>query len=118
MPIRLCLEPRCPNPVVVRGRCREHASQQRKWTRSVNDAFYGSKAWKMSREAQLFAHPLCQFVLDDGTECATIADSVHHRTPIEEGGARRDPHNLMSICRSHHSVIHAQRNGGSVAQRF
>jgi hypothetical protein len=83
----------------------------RKANRSVNDAFYGSKAWKMSRAAQLFAHPLCQYE-DAGVQCGAIADSVHHIVPIEEGGARRDPQNLLSVCRPHHSVIHAQHNGG------
>jgi 5-methylcytosine-specific restriction endonuclease McrA len=60
----------------------------------------------MSRGAQLFAFPLCQYQLEDGTVCETIADSVHHRIPIEDGGARRDPLNLMSLCRPHHSSIH------------
>lgn len=102
----------CPNVAVVRGRCRAHATQQRKWTRSVNDAFYSSKAWKLSRRAQLFAHPLCQYQLEDGTECGEIADSVHHIVELTEGGAPRDPSNLLSTCRSHHSTIHAQRRGG------
>jgi hypothetical protein len=89
----------CPNVAEARGRCRQHATHERKAHRSVNDAFYGSKAWKMSRAAQLFAHPLCQYQLEDRTTCDANADSVHHRIPIEEGGARRDPENLMSICR-------------------
>jgi hypothetical protein len=104
-PIRLCSSPRCPNVAEVRGRCRAHATEERKANRSVNDAFYGSKAWKISRRAQLFAHPLCQIV-EHGAECGEIADSVHHIRPIEEGGARRDPANLMSVCRPHHSAIH------------
>ena len=45
----------------------------------------------MSRRRQLFDHPLCQYELDNGEVCGAIADSVHHITPIEEGGARRDP---------------------------
>lgn len=49
-----------------------------------------------------------------------VADSVHHIVKLEDGGAPRDPANLLSVCRSHHSVIHAQRRGGrsrDVAQR-
>ena len=114
-PTRLCGAPGCPNEAVVRGKCRVHASEQRKANRSPNDAFYSSKAWKMSRRQQLFRQPLCQFLLDDGTTCGRIADSVHHRLPIEDGGARRDPANFMSVCRAHHSVIHAQRRRGRVA---
>jgi 5-methylcytosine-specific restriction endonuclease McrA len=114
-PIRLCNEPRCPEPATVRGRCARHATEQRKLTRSPFDAFYSSRAWRIARRRQLFEHPLCQYVLEDGTECATIADSVHHIDELTEGGAPRDPANLMSTCRPHHSKIHAQRRGGSVA---
>jgi 5-methylcytosine-specific restriction endonuclease McrA len=101
--------------VVTRGYCREHASQQRKWNRSVNDPFYGSKSWKMSRRDQLFRFPLCQCKFPDGSECAEMADSVHHIVPIEDGGAKRDPANLMSCCRPHHSAIHAAMGKGRVA---
>jgi hypothetical protein len=37
---------------------------------------------------------------------------VHHIIELEDGGAPRDPANLMSVCRSHHSLIHAQRRHG------
>jgi 5-methylcytosine-specific restriction endonuclease McrA len=63
----------------------------------------------------LFAYLLCQFRMEDGSECGLLADSVHHVVELEDGGAPRDPANLMSTCRSHHSVIHAQRRGEKVA---
>ena len=66
----------------------------------------------MARRQQLFQHPLCQYRLEDGTECGLVADSVHHIVELEDGGAPREPDNLMSVCRSHHSVIHARRRGG------
>jgi 5-methylcytosine-specific restriction endonuclease McrA len=91
--------------------CRAGASRA---NRSRFDSFYSSKAWRLSRRRQLFAYPLCQFV-EDGSECGLLADSVHHIVELEDGGAPRDPANLMSCCRSHHSVIHAQRRGGKVA---
>ena len=69
----------------------------------------------MARRQQLFQHPLCQYRLEDGTECGLVADSVHHIVELEDGGAPREPDNLMSVCRSHHSVIHARRRGGRVA---
>lgn len=113
MPTRLCLEPRCPNVATVRGRCADHATANRKLTRSVNDSFYSSKPWRMSRRKQLLDHPLCQYIVDDqGNDCGEIADSVHHIVELTDGGAPRDPSNLMSTCRSHHSTIHAQRRGG------
>jgi hypothetical protein len=70
----------------------------------------------MSRRAQLTEHPLCQFRLEDGSECGAIADSVHHIVELTEGRAPRDPANLLSTWRSHHAAIHAQRRRG-VAQR-
>ena len=88
-------------------------AEQRKHNRSAFDSFYSSKPWRMSRRAQLFAHPLCQYLTDDGTECGLVADSVHHIVELEDGGAPRDPANLLSVCRSHHSVIHAQRRWGT-----
>jgi 5-methylcytosine-specific restriction protein A len=115
MPTRLCSSPACPEPAEVRGTCRAHASEQRKANRSPFDAFYSSKAWKVTARRQLFDHPLCQYTLDDGNECGVIADSVHHITELTQGGAPRDPDNLMSVCRSHHSVIHAHRRWGRVA---
>ena len=115
-PIRLCLESRCPNQVVPgKSRCPLHAAEQRKANRSRFDGFYSSKAWRLSRRRQLFAYPLCQYRLEDGSDCGLLADSVHHVVELEDGGAPRDPANLMSVCRSHHSVIHAQRRGGKVA---
>jgi 5-methylcytosine-specific restriction endonuclease McrA len=106
-PIKLCGSPRCPERAEVRGYCRAHATERRRWNRSPNDAFYASKPWRMARRKQLFDHPLCQYILENGTECGLIADSVHHVVPIEHGGARRDPANLLSCCRPHHSAIHA-----------
>ena len=107
MPARVCSEAGCPEPVTGRGRCDRHRSQARKQNRSPNDSFYSSKPWKMSRRKQLFDHPLCQYA-DNGRPCGEIADSVHHIVPIEDGGARRDPANLMSLCRPHHSAIHRE----------
>jgi hypothetical protein len=113
-PIRICAAPRCGNRVVPgKSRCALHAAEQRKANRSNFDSFYSSKAWRLARRRQLFAYPLCQFI-EDGEECGLLADSVHHIVELEDGGAPRDPTNLMSTCRSHHSVIHAQRRGGKV----
>ena len=113
-PIRLCAMAGCPGLALTRGRCRKHAAAARKANRSSNDGFYSSGPWRQSRRRQLFDHPLCQFELADGTACGVVAESVHHVVPIEEGGARRDPRNLMSVCRPHHSTIHAAMRIGGV----
>jgi len=106
MPVKLCLEPRCGNKAETRGRCRVHATEHRRYQRSPNDAFYGSKTWKMARRAKLLADPLCEYRFEDGTTCGRLADSVHHVVPLEDGGSKRDSVNLMSVCRPHHTAIH------------
>ena len=116
-PIRLCATSRCPYPAAPRkAHCPIHAADQRKANRSRFDGFYSSKAWRMSRRKQLSDHPFCQYE-HDGEECGLLADSVHHIVELEDGGAPRDPANLMSLCRSHHSVIHAQRRKGVMEGR-
>jgi 5-methylcytosine-specific restriction endonuclease McrA len=113
-PIRICATSRCGNQAAPgKARCPIHMAEQRKANRSAFDGFYSSKAWRLSRRRQLFAYPLCQYRLEDGTGCDLLADSVHHIVELEDGGAARDPANLMSVCRSHHSVIHAQRRRGA-----
>jgi hypothetical protein len=94
--------------------CRTHASEQRRANRSVNNAFYASKAWRITRSHHLFERPLCEYVEGD-TTCGMIADSVHHILPIEEGGDSRSSANLLSVCRRHHTMIHAQRRGRETA---
>jgi 5-methylcytosine-specific restriction endonuclease McrA len=111
MPHKLCLAPKCPRYAEVRGRCLEHAAEQRKGNRSSNDSFYASRPWRMSRRKQLQSFPFCQYKLASGVECGLIADSVHHIVPIEDGGAKRDPANLQSLCRSHHSTVHRAMDG-------
>jgi 5-methylcytosine-specific restriction endonuclease McrA len=113
--MRICLHPNCPDAATPgKSICAAHAAKQRKANRSVSDSFYSSVAWRRTREKQLHDHPLCQYD-ESGDECEEIADSVHHIVPIEIGGARRDPANLMSVCRRHHSTIHAQRRGRLIA---
>lgn len=108
-PIRLGLTPRCPNQAAPgKSRCVVHAAEQRKANRSSFDGFYSSKPWRMARRKQLYDHPLCQFE-EDGEECGRIADSAHHIVEHEDGGAPRHPANLLGVCRSPHSLIHAQR---------
>jgi 5-methylcytosine-specific restriction enzyme A len=106
MPTKLCLEAHCPEPAEVRGRSRLHATQARRANRSVNDRFYSSKAWAMSRRAYLAANPFCQYIDDNGQQCGVLASDVHRRQAITEGGAKRDPANFMALCRPHHSMTH------------
>lgn len=100
MPIRLCLEPRCPQQAVYRGRCGAHATTRNRQTRSRNTHVYNSRRWKLLRRAYLFDHPLCE------TEgCDLVATDVHHRHAIQDGGPAWEYGNLEALCHAHHSQI-------------
>lgn len=96
MPIRLCIEPRCGNEQVYRGRCATHARSRERETHR-NKGIYNSRRWKFARRAQLAQNPLC-------AGCGRIASDVDHVTPIEHGGAVWDPLNYQSLCQACHSV--------------
>src|SRR5215207_8798548 len=107
MPTRLCLEPRCPNPATGRGRCDEHRKAQERERSRVRRAegvernrFYARKRWAMTRKAKLFRNPLCEL---EHPGCLGIANEVHHRIAMEDGGAEYDMANLVSACKPCHS---------------
>jgi 5-methylcytosine-specific restriction protein A len=95
LPIRLCLEPRCPNPATYRGRCKPHA-RDRERTTHPNKQVYNRARWRNTRRKQLHREPLCR-------QCGRIATDVDHITPIEQGGKVWDMANLRSLCKSCHS---------------
>ena len=106
---RLCAHPGCARIAEARGRCRAHAADSRRQTRSPFNSFYASKAWAMSRRQQLFQEPFCE-------ECGQLATVVHHRVDLRDGGAPRDPQNLASLCAPCHNQTTRRRqvDGGRV----
>jgi hypothetical protein len=112
MPKKVCVARKCHRYTAPgKSMCVIHAAEQRKQNRSPFNSFYASKPWRFARERQLADHPLCQYRLEDDQECGKVADSVHHIIELQDGGAPRDPANLQSVCRRHHSIIHAERRG-------
>jgi 5-methylcytosine-specific restriction enzyme A len=95
MPVRLCLEPSCPNPATWRGRCQSHARKQDRNTQRAGYHIYRTKRWRNTRRAYLHDHPLCQ--------CGKIATDVHHITDIADGGDPWHPNNLQALCHPCHS---------------
>lgn len=89
----LCVEARCADPPVYRGRCQRHSRQRERVTHR-NKSIYNTKRWKMLRRRRLFLDPLCK--------CGVIATDVDHITPIEEGGEPYDLANTQSLCASCH----------------
>ncbi len=58
-------------------------------------------AWEQVRADYARAHPWCEPCLAIGQRVPVAI--VDHRVPIKQGGARLDPSNLESECRSHHA---------------
>lgn len=66
---------------------------------------YG-RAWKRIRDSYVKTHPFCEECYRRGI--LVPVEEVHHKLPLAEGGTHaRD--NLISLCRSCHARIHAER---------
>ena len=74
----------------------------------AGDPFYDTREWRdRLRPRQLSREPFCQW--PGCTLPATVAD---HIEPIRQGGAKRDPKNLQSLCDDHHNVKRAAERHG------
>lgn len=45
---------------------------------------------------------------NQGTESNVLQEEIHHKLPLSEGGTH-DRSNLIALCKSCHSQIHAKR---------
>lgn len=108
-PKRPCSHPGCPK--LTEGRfCEEHAKEEakryEKYDRDPATHRRYGRAWKRIRDSYVSQHPLCEVCLTKGVFVET--EEVHHRKPLAEGGTHaRD--NLIALCKSCHSKIHAER---------
>ena len=72
---------------------------------------YQSSEWVRLRQAYLMEHPLCEICLALGK--TTPAEDVHHKDSfLNYSGYMQqvkayDYNNLMSLCKQHHSELHA-----------
>ena len=108
-PKRPCSHPGCPR--LTDGRfCEEHEKQEnRRYEKYDRDPAvrrrYG-RAWKRIRDRYVSQHPLCEKCLESGK--LTPTEEVHHKLPLSEGGTHEQS-NLIALCQSCHSKIHAER---------
>ena len=102
-----CGWPGCPN-LTDKAYCPEHtkAANRRyeKYRRDPQTSSRYGKAWQVARKKYKAKHPLCEMCLADGK--AVPMEQVHHIVPLSQGGTH-DENNLMSLCKSCHSRIHA-----------
>ena len=66
---------------------------------------YG-RAWKRIRDKYVMEHPFCELCFERGV--IVPVEEVHHKKPLSEGGTH-DRSNLIALCKSCHSRIHAER---------
>ena len=106
MPFKLlkpCRVSGCPG-VTSTGYCEDHKHLARAAKRKKKvDPFYSSTAWKKSRIRYRAKHPLCERCYAKGI--VKPANMVHHRVPIEDGGAKLAESNFESICWACHGEI-------------
>ncbi|HHX19932.1 MAG TPA: HNH endonuclease [Clostridiaceae bacterium] len=66
---------------------------------------YG-RAWKGICDRYIRAHTLCEECKRNGR--LVLSEEVHHIVPLLEGGTNKH-NNMMALCKSCHSTIHARR---------
>ena len=106
-----CAYQGCPELIPAGERyCEKHRKMRNKeyerYGRSPATRHRYGRNWQKIRKRYITAHPLCEACLKEGR--VTLAEQVHHIKPLSEGGGNEES-NLMSLCASCHSKIHAKR---------
>lgn len=60
----------------------------------------------VNRDKYAAEHPFCELCFERGL--AVPVEEIHHKLPLSEGGTH-DRSNLIALCKSCHSKIHAKR---------
>jgi len=106
-PKKPCARSGCAN--LTHGRyCDEHAKadmrEYNKYERDPESNKRYGRNWKKIRAAFISANPLCEVCKDSGRFAPAAV--VHHKKKLSDGGTN-DKDNLMSMCESCHSRLHA-----------
>ena len=108
-PKRPCGYPGCPR-LSDGPYCEEHQKvmdrQYNRYSRAPDVHKKYGRAWKRIRDKYAAEHPLCELCFDRGIIVPT--EEIHHKRPLSEGGTH-DRSNLIALCKSCHSSIHAHR---------
>lgn len=106
-----CKYPGCGRLVPAGQRyCSEHRkkvnSNYEKYGRDKKRKKKYGRAWKRIRDKYAAEHPFCELCYERGLLVPT--EEIHHKKPLSEGGTH-DTDNLLALCKSCHSRIHAKR---------
>lgn len=108
-PKRPCSHPGCPR--LTEGRfCEEHQRKENqryeKYDRDPAVRRRYGRVWKRIRDSYVKDHPFCEKCFENGV--LVEVEEVHHIKPLAEGGTH-EKSNLISLCKSCHARIHAER---------
>jgi 5-methylcytosine-specific restriction enzyme A len=103
---RPCSHPGCPNLVFNRNRrfCDKHQSEEWKRQKARRDRparDYGPR-WRAIRDRVLRDSPLC-------VRCRIRPSTIAHHIVAKEDGGADTMDNLIAVCLSCHSKIHAEQ---------
>lgn len=103
-----CGYPGCPELTDERY-CEEHKTvmnkRYEKYGRDPETKKRYGRAWQKIRARYASLHPFCEICFQNGV--LVSVEEVHHKKPLDEGGTH-DEDNLISLCKSCHSRIHAE----------
>ena len=85
---------------------KEENRRYEKYQRDPNTRRRYGRAWKRIRDSYVKTHPFCELCYEKGV--LVEVEEVHHKIPLAEGGTH-DRSNLISLCKSCHAKIHAER---------
>ena len=106
---RPCSHPGCPNLTDSRF-CEEHSKlynqNYEKYERDPQSKRRYGRAWKRIRDKYVSQHPFCELCYEMGILVET--EEVHHKKKLSDGGTH-DRDNLIALCKSCHSRIHAEQ---------
>jgi hypothetical protein len=105
---KTCQHPGCPALIRAGTRCPKHAEQykSRQQQERNNDAtmkLYRTQRWERMKDYMRSRNPLCQRILDDGSQCEQPSSILHHIvSPRENPALMFSAENLLCVCDSHH----------------
>lgn len=101
-----CLEVRSHPQDTSQGTLSVRFSTSQKYGRDKDTKRRYGRAWKRIRDKYAAEHPFCEQCYAKGVLVPT--EEIHHKLPLSEGGTH-DKSNLIALCKSCHSQIHAKR---------
>ncbi len=107
-PKTACSYPNCPELTHERY-CDKHKKKTdkyyNKYQRDPNMRKRYGKDWRSIRSRYLSEHALCEECYKQNK--LTGATVIHHKLSLRDGGTHEDS-NLMALCKSCHSSLHAK----------